>query len=186
VLLICKFKEALDCLIFNRRRCSILPDNDYVSAWPTCTSHVRGSDVLRKYAVACEAEAQDTLRSIVSSWKNFATNCLVRFIVIQRLSLVMFLICVTLSTNIRYLFTCLKGHQMHLRITDALFVMKAACKQNEHIMAPRVVTYWSALQPRKTVRLVVSKKSIQLTYVLRSLCSRGTLKMHQRQLLMDA
>jgi len=63
VLLTCKFKEALDCLITNRSRCNILPNNEYVFARTSSMSHIRGSDVLRKYAVACEAEAPDTLRS---------------------------------------------------------------------------------------------------------------------------
>jgi len=63
VLLTRKFKESVDCMIANRSRCNILPNNEYVFARPSSMSHIRGSDVLRTYAAACGAEAPDTLRS---------------------------------------------------------------------------------------------------------------------------
>jgi hypothetical protein len=61
-LLTSTFKKALDVIIEKREEVGVLDSNLFVFALPRSDHHIRGSDVMYKYASECGAEAPDTLR----------------------------------------------------------------------------------------------------------------------------
>jgi len=62
ILLTEAYKQAIHTLINKRSVCGILEDNNFIFARPGSINHLRGSDVMRKYAEECGAESPSTLR----------------------------------------------------------------------------------------------------------------------------
>lgn len=72
VLLTAAFKTAVDLIVAHRIDGGVYESNNYVFARPGSPKHIRGADVIRKYADECGAESPETLRG-TSLRKHVAT-----------------------------------------------------------------------------------------------------------------
>ncbi|XP_028319226.1 uncharacterized protein LOC114473662 [Gouania willdenowi] len=63
ILLTPKMVDALDLLVKKRDACGVIKTNQYMFARPSATTHFRGSDSLRSFALACSAKCPKALTS---------------------------------------------------------------------------------------------------------------------------
>ncbi|XP_048829702.1 uncharacterized protein LOC125706891 isoform X7 [Brienomyrus brachyistius] len=63
VLLTPKMLQALELLVKNRESCGVLEENGYMFARPLAMTHIRGSDCLRRFSLACNASCPKALTS---------------------------------------------------------------------------------------------------------------------------
>ena len=67
-------EASIDLLIRNRAAVGVCSENPYVFARTSGTSHIRGSDCLRKFSLECQAKHPERLRS-TRLRKHIATLC---------------------------------------------------------------------------------------------------------------